>query len=359
MSAPKFSIAQLMNGAPLIQIDYVGVNLMSHRGNLILVDESGYTVHKCHCALTLLQLIFWGSEFVISYIKQHEPTNHWYDLVDDEGSVLIDIHHKVIILHGGEYISRNIPRRRLYLELMSYVWDGWEIRWAYQGVFDMLDYLNLPRQTLDYKSTYRLDDSYLESLDEDGLSDEWPDAVISIRFVNNDVIVQYAIDTYEVLQFGKKLIDKLHDVGKLTELTWKDHDPEFPIQGVHIDVPRKHVYFWSSWSIPHPDEYQRTWRRWKLTWLKDNFEKHIELTDNRLKLPIPSNEVILQHLRAYLLQKTSLEEHRAAAEDTFEPFTSHNIEVPHYSAYYVDKLPPIEERTKIFNRAVDEWRVSN
>lgn len=329
---------------------------MSHRGNLVIADEAGYTVRNCHCALALLQLMFWGPQFALNYILDRQETGSWYDIVHDEGSVFIDLHKRIVILYGGEFISDHLPHRQLYLQLMSHVWDGWDIRWGYQGLIDIFNQLkshpfDLTREG--YSDYYA---PSLSELEDDGLIDEWPEAVISIKFADDDLRVQYANDPYLLLQHGDTVIEKMREVSTLRELKWEHNEPQFPREGVHIDVPEKCIYFWSSNTIYRPTEFGRKWKEWEFVWLKDNYQKHIEFTHNRLKLEIPSDEEALQHLKAYLLIEITLDDIRG--KEDFYDVESHGIKVPDYSTFYVDKLPPIEERTKIFDDAVKAWRAS-
>jgi hypothetical protein len=331
---------------------------MSHRGNLVIADKKGYQVYKCHCALVMPQLMFWGSEFAIDFIEEHTSSQNWYDVVDDEGSILIDTSQKIVFLYGGEFISVDIPRRRLFLELMNIVWVGWDIQWAKSGLFDIVDHINYPREKVDYIFDASLNDNYLEVLEDTELPEPWHDSVASIKFSDDDIRIQYASDTFELLQFGKKLIEKMWNFTSLTELNWENDDVRFPIEGIHIDKPSTHIYFWSARSLEHSEQVQKYWKHWDVSWLKDDFETHIRLTNNHLNLNIPSNEVLLAELQAVLLVDPA-EFTEAHKNDYVTSLISHGVQIPQYMSHYIKWLPPIEIREKIFNRSVELWQASH
>ena len=69
----------------------------------------------------------------------------WLDDVWAEGGAVIDWDNKVFLLFGGEELLWDVPLRRIYLQLVGYVWQDWTIRWAYEGIADIAEYVHYPR----------------------------------------------------------------------------------------------------------------------------------------------------------------------------------------------------------------------
>ncbi|GEM_PF-922219 len=329
---------------------------MGHRGNFVVSDKDTQLVIAHKMALILPFLMFWGYDFVTDFFKDHH-IGGWFDTVWDEGSVLIDTQKKQIILYGGEHISRNIPHRQLYLQLMQYTWSGYNILWGHRGLIDILNQVKSHPFDITREGYSSYHATSLSILENDGLFDEWPESVISIKFTEDDIRVQYVYDSYELLPHGEALVNKMREVSQLRELEWEHDEIEFPVDGVHIDVTTKRVYFWSALKIHQPEQHEKKWEGWEFVWLKDDYQTHTKLTENRLKLPIPTFEESLQYLKAYLLINMTLDEYKATHEYG-DKIKSHGLYVPYYPIYYLDQIPPIEERTKIFNDAVNAWRPS-
>jgi hypothetical protein len=308
---------------------------MGHRTNLVIVDESGFQNYRCSwCAIVLEIHMFWGPEIAIDYIKQHEPLDWWYDEILAEGGAVIDTTQKTLLFYGGENVLFDIPLRRLYLQMIQQVWTGWTIKWAYNGVLDIVDYVGASRENV---LRYVRHESYprarIDSVLVDPSEDDEIDVIASIRLADNTIRLATQPGWLGLLlPYGDMLVDEMRILAEFTELIWFDHAQDFPKDGFHLDLPKKRLSFWSS--IPHPVFAERIrvyWSGWELQWLYDNFEAHVALTENRLHLTIPSTEKLLDRLRAVLLQETV---------------------IGHFKKF----PPPLELRTQIFDDAVARWK---
>lgn len=329
---------------------------MSHRGNFIIVEANEHRVKGQRDALVLPMLMFWGYDFISDYPE----SDYWYDIVWDEGSALIDPQNRVVIFHSGEYLSVEIPRRRLFLEFMQNVWNDWDVRWAYNGILEIGDYVDYDRSLLDdsefkdhnsSKEQYTVAYSFFVEYSD---KEDWHDAIVSVRLPGSSIRLRYASELYELLEYGEKLVETIIESAKYSTIEWEVEERGFPLEGIHVDIPEQSVYFWSCQTIPNPEEHKSVWEGWNLIWLKDDFEKHVELTRGQLNIPVPSNDQLLNEIKAYLLF-----DHPKINRLEHGPIMSHGMEITSYVTYYVERLPPIEERTKIFNNAVEAWRASH
>ncbi|MEV6967435.1 hypothetical protein AB0M47_20255 [Hamadaea sp. NPDC051192] len=67
--------------------------------------------------------------------QELDPSDQWNDERCSEGGLLVDYDAKVLIVFT---IYRSRAMRAAYLASMPRVWPGWEIRWAYNGVADLI-----------------------------------------------------------------------------------------------------------------------------------------------------------------------------------------------------------------------------
>src|SRR4051812_42715096 len=113
---------------------------MGQRANLILVQGGRHQLYYTHWrANTLPRDLFWGPDHASRFIRIQQPTTEWLDEVWAEGGAVMDHDARVLLLYGGEDILYDVPLRRLYLRALARVWDGWEIRWAHEGIADLAD----------------------------------------------------------------------------------------------------------------------------------------------------------------------------------------------------------------------------
>jgi hypothetical protein len=126
---------------------------MGHRAHFFIVEKGQYEIYYNRWgALTLIHDLFWGPEKAIEYIREQEKGIGCLDEAWIEGGAVVDLDQKVLLLYGrvlyGEEddISVCIPLRRIYLQLLAKTWSGWDVRWAYMGVVDLVDYVGYPRE---------------------------------------------------------------------------------------------------------------------------------------------------------------------------------------------------------------------
>ncbi len=334
---------------------------MGQRANLVIVNETGYDVYYCHwCANSLEASIFWGPEIAIKFVQQQTPNADWLDTTWSEGCVLVDTQHKVLLINGGEDILYDIPLRRLYMELLKIVWQGWMVQWAKDDLLDIADYLGLPRSDFTgNKSKKRdVDESWL-----DISNSKWPDSlpinIGSIRQLDGTIQIfpVWKRSHYDIIPSDLDLVKALERHEGYSEWTYpRDIFPNF---GFHVDISQKRVSLWVSNYPGLVERNQELWDGWEIEWLGDNFEKHIELTKNRLELPpIQHTEEDILALSKILLREEYnpleaidiLQQHAKEKGWSFEvnphAFTHNPLEMN------------VDRRKIIFAKAIQSWRES-
>ena len=273
---------------------------MGHRANLVIVGPQGFELYYSHwCANGLPRDLFWGPDHAEAFIRMQRrvANDDWLDTGWAEGGAVLDRDKRTLLLFGGEDVLWNVPSRRLYLRLLSTVWEGWRVSWAYEGIVELAEYVGLPRTTvtLDSEEDHRM------SL-APGEERSWVSCVGSfriegaLRFYPLDGIPEWYVRSGPAL---------LNDCGrhpwcptmKLAE--WTD---EFPGGGFHIDDSRRTVDFWIASVCPNIEREARgKWPGWTVTWHRDRYEVQSELTGGALTFNEPSPEVLLKDLSQMLM----------------------------------------------------------
>jgi hypothetical protein len=248
--------------------------------------------------------LFWGPEIAQSFVSQQQfcaDDSGWRNKTWAEGGVVIDDYRHQLLFFCGSDLLFDIPLRRLYLKLIRHVWKGWEIQWAHDGILDIAAYVGYPRRDLFESYDPGPEDTALHEPDEP----EQIKIVASIR-TDNDIFRFLPLDGFleDILLGGESLVEAMRERAHLSPLFLADLDIDFPISGFHIDLVTKKLSFWSADAAGITDNLPRYWPGWQIDWLKDNYEAHVSLTQNRLSLPTISDENLLVQMEKILLSKT-------------------------------------------------------
>ncbi len=122
---------------------------MGQRANLIVVGEADYELYYSHWRANMLNRdLFWGPKHALAFIRPQRSRADGADWLDDvwaEGGALMDPGRCLLLWWGGEDVLHEVPLRRLQLELMANPWQGWDVRWAHEGIADLADHVGVPR----------------------------------------------------------------------------------------------------------------------------------------------------------------------------------------------------------------------
>lgn len=328
---------------------------MGHRANLLLVDESGYELYYCHwCATSLVHALFWGPEFAVRYIRQTQQTNEWLNTVWAEGGAVLDTHRKRLLLYGGEDVLFDIPLRRVYLELLELMWEGWQVEWAYDGIVDMAAYVGYPgEKVLQPPLDFSSGSITLPPPQEP----DWINTIASIRLEDGTIrIMPLELMLDSILPYGEHLVSALKRDAELEQFSLASTGASFPTGGLHIDEGEKTLFFWSAYEDNLLKRIESDWEGWKIEWLKDNYETHIALTENRIKLETPSTEELLSSLKSIMLREST------SYVDTFLDILKHHPKKGYTGTINPDALQDnpqqvaVEIRERMFDEVVARWK---
>jgi hypothetical protein len=276
---------------------------MVKKANLVVVQHGKHELFYSHWrANTLPQDLFWSPEFATAFIRKQHKVNEstWLENIWAEGGAIVDWDAKIFLFFGGEEILYDVPLRCIYLELISRVWRGWQIKWAHQGIADLANYLNYPLSNIIREQNNSLAE-YNVSLPQKN----WTDIVGSIIFEDLSLgLFPLSGDLVTLLQCGSSLIDKIQQQQGfgLKMLLLDRWTNRFPLGGFHIDINSKTLEFWLA--FPVADIYlqvAKCWSGWNVIWHRDLFEFQIERTRGKLKFFISPCSFLEEKVKRFLL----------------------------------------------------------
>ena len=180
---------------------------MGQRANLAIGNASGYELYYSHwCANTLPRDLFWGSEHAVNFVIQQRSVaveDGWLDTTWAEGGAVIDSQNKTFLLYGGEDLLFDIPLRRLFLKMLATAWEGWTIRWAFEGIIDIAEYLGVKREHViaDTKDT----DEVAFVLTPPKKRD-WLRCIGTIRSVDGLAIYRGCLEIYSIISNTRRFL---------------------------------------------------------------------------------------------------------------------------------------------------------
>ncbi|MCE5268252.1 MAG: hypothetical protein LLG00_10245 [Planctomycetaceae bacterium] len=282
---------------------------MGQRANLVIVENGDYRLYYSHwCANTLPRDLFWGPDYAIAFIQAQRELNKsdWLDDVWAEGAAVVDRDKNVLLFYGGEDVLFDVPLRRVYLQMLARVWRAWEVRWAYEGIADIADYVGYPRERVlserEVKPVCSLSPPSKR---------EWTDLVASFTTAEGDIrLYPLAGSVESYLDSGPALVGECerHEAFDALPLNeWLDETfSGFPTGGVHIDVGSKTVDFWIAdiaTDVQHRISHR--WPEWTVRWHRDAFERQLALTREAIRLPNRPERVLTKDVTEMLLMDDS------------------------------------------------------
>lgn len=304
---------------------------MGQRANLIIFKNSTYDLYYSHwCANSLPRELFWGPEHALHFIQIQNKVDSetgWLDAVWAEGGAIIDLDKKVFILYGGEDIKQDIPLRRVYLQLLAQVWSGWEIKWAYEGIADLADYVGYPKTKV------------LNQTEEESVifcppkEKDWLSIIASVRFID-DCTLLFPLDgiTEDFLYCGPQMVDLFDRSFGQKEITIPEWTSTFLQGGFHIDVVEKTLDYWLADDAPGLlVQLTKRWHGWKVNWHRDRFESHIEKTNGRIIFQHRTLEEMMALLKDILLKEDNYNLANGIWEFAERISKGHTIQVNSYA----------------------------
>lgn len=274
---------------------------MGSRINYVLVEPGGYLLFYSHWGgQSVDRDAFWGPAATLRFVAAQRPSEGWLDDIWAEGGLLVDPARRVLRLWGGEEIHRDIPLRRIYMDLLARTWIGWHVGWAHEGI------VGLARD-----AGFAGADGLAESKPcDDGIggpaTPKLPRSVLTIAR-SGEPVKAYALGgvVAALLVIGPEALDNVpRPRVPAHERLAVDFTPDSWLEGgAHADVDRRTLDVWSS-EIPAGDLLRAPvrWPGWTVRLRDDRYEDHVADAGGALAVNVPSVEERLETLREILLR---------------------------------------------------------
>jgi hypothetical protein len=183
-----------------------------------------------------------------------------------EGVLVLDYDRHVGLVDG----ESNLVERRYEFQMLRHVWPGWEVRWAPDGIWSILDYLGWDRGRVHTWETERELPIDAGSWADDWRGDQtWSTSLLSVRQGGR---VQYwpsVVDLEEQLMSGPDPILAYAPTGGPV------HQYEVT-GGLHVDADARTLAYWSGSSSSADMEWitARGWPGFRTHRWYDAFEEH-------------------------------------------------------------------------------------
>jgi hypothetical protein len=174
-----------------------------------------------------------------------------------EGSIMIDVDQKHVILFGGGDVNNFPCFRRHYLKRVRPKWPSWTIRWSVQGNSDIAEYLGLDKDRI-LEQSFKPDfERYLQKTEWTGFEQN-QFAVVTI--ICDGIIKDYWADSplENAIVLGEKLKDVIPSEQLITHWLKEDETED----SLLADYNHKKLFV--CWGRPYDDRcIQRTEEFWK------------------------------------------------------------------------------------------------
>jgi hypothetical protein len=278
---------------------------MGDRANLLLIENQNLEIFYTRWgAITLPYDLFWGPLHAKKFFRSHMANDgfHLYDEVWAEGGAVLDFDTQVLLLFGGEEVFADIPLRRVYLDILTRMWEGWDIRWTFEGVVDIVEYVGYSRnQVLEPRIDKNRRWWFPHMYDI-----ETANIVVSVE-IDEEPPRFYPLYLLEIDEFlyvtGERLLDNLFLEKYLEQIQDSIWEGEFPEGGFHINTSAKSIELWLAWDAPDIESRMESgWPGWTFKWHRDSYEFQLDRTQGLLRFPLFSRERQKQRIWRMLMR---------------------------------------------------------
>jgi len=183
-----------------------------------------------------------------------------------------------------------------FLALMPKNWPGYEIRWAYDSIADLADYVGYDKSNVvvPYNLSNIADEATIRRL-LDPIEDvgDRRDLIVSFMTESGQVEIypgnfQFYSQLCSILYFGSEMVNFRNPDKAYSELICDLGDDNIELYaGVHIDLPRRELHFWRNWEFVDGvldfERLQASWPGYTIHYYQDQFEIQSSLTNGKLR----------------------------------------------------------------------------
>ncbi|MGW8359985.1 hypothetical protein ACWGK1_05380 [Streptomyces wedmorensis] len=255
---------------------------MGDRANVIVVRENGtYELYRTGWAVGIDLDLLDGLEVVLAMLPELRQDDWWLDEGMAQGGVLLDLGQKVLLFFAWEGPSTELRHRAATFELIRTAWQGWKVRWLYDGAAELRKYVGLDPEYVRRPGSVLSTAPFLAPDDEDLAGPDPGDVVVTVGTVgtvgtagtDHCHVASGAFD--HPVREGVSLLDRLADA------------PEHGVcrlhmnSGIHLDPERHRLGWWSLASSTQAYEIPKLWPGWTVEFWQDDWERHVRASGGR------------------------------------------------------------------------------
>ncbi|MFI8823915.1 hypothetical protein [Streptomyces sp. NPDC053431] len=251
---------------------------MGDRANVIVVRESGtHELYRTGWAVGLDLDLLGGPEAVLAMLPELRQDGWWLDDAMAQGGVLLDLGQKVLLFFAWEGPSTELRHRAATFELIRATWQGWKVRWLYDGPAELRGYVGLDPEYVRCPAAALFVAPFLAPEDEDLARPDPGDVVVTVGTDRCHV----ASDAFDhPVREGTPLLERLADAPEHGACHLHVNS------GIHLDPERRRLGWWSLSSCPRAYEVPTLWPGWTVEFWQDDWERHVRASGGRFS-PAP------------------------------------------------------------------------
>ncbi|MER5479300.1 hypothetical protein ABT026_20370 [Streptomyces sp. NPDC002734] len=241
---------------------------MGDRANVIVVHENGtHELYRTGWAVGIDLDLLEGPAPVLAMLPELRQDGWWLDDSTAQGGILLDLGRKVLLLFAWEGPSTELRHRAATFELIRAAWQGWEVRWLYDGPAELRAHVGLDPEHVRCREANLDLAPFLAPGDAD-LAGPDPGGVVITVGTGHCHIASDAFD-HPVRQ-GPALLHRLAAAPRHQSCHLHVNS------GIHLDPERRHVGWWSLFSTPGAYQVPEMWPGWTVEFWQDDWERHVE-----------------------------------------------------------------------------------
>ncbi|MFC4061892.1 hypothetical protein ACFOWE_26625 [Planomonospora corallina] len=277
----------------------------------VVVDRHGHRVWSQHGgAATFHRDLLWGPERTLDFIHRQRGGHaaFWMNSVWWQAVALLDLHERRLFVHTEREIA-GYPRTglreiRAWLEIMAALWPGWTVTWAPRGLYQIMEYLGLPYDTVLYldEPPSPLTGQWAQAPTEDDDLTRVASALITVRDQDGRLSFRgcWASGLAEPLLSGPATLashqEEALEFAVLESIPWS---------GAFLDVPARRLDWWSLDCLLDPAWLAPQWSGWTLTDHGDAFEEVAALIGPELLLDAGTDDGTLRRVADWFARHTA------------------------------------------------------
>lgn len=252
---------------------------MAERANLA-IKENGQVTNfpNSYGAYSVAKTLGRGPKTAMASIREGEPTAEWFDEVWCEGAALVDVDDHVVLFYESGDLGFDACQRREALERVGRAWPGYNVHWAYEGMFTIADHLGISREK------FRVDDQGDETEGDPVFTPTQDAGYCLLMTTVRDGQTRVWKAEGGNLAAGPACITTIPQDDDPAAVKWT-YESGSLVGGVHVDFDGRRLAFWGFGSEKRRAAIAEAWPGWDVKWLRDRWELHLAMVETPIVLP--------------------------------------------------------------------------